>query len=86
VGLGIGLLLVVVGLLAAIYAAYLHESGHHHDRHSVGSGLPPMSAAPTGVHVLEPATATATATASVDDTTEPLQPLSVADAGVAPTP
>lgn len=87
VGLGIGLLLVLSGLFAGVYGAYLHESGHGHEHHGAGSafqGLPPMSAAPTGVRVLEPSTATATVTASADDPTEPLQRLKGADAGPSP--
>lgn len=83
-GLGLGLLLVIVGLLAGIYAVYLHEARPHREHHGVGSafeGLPPMSAEPTGVRVLEPATALPTAT--VDEDTEPLQPLGRADAGAA---
>ena len=83
IGLGLGLLLVLAGLFAGVYAAYLHESGPHHEHHrgaSAFSGMPPMTAAPTGVNVLEPVTATATATARVDDSAEPLRPLGTADA------
>ncbi|HEX7604245.1 MAG TPA: hypothetical protein VF316_21655, partial [Polyangiaceae bacterium] len=82
VGLGIGLVLVLAGLFAGIYGAYLHESGHRHEHHGIGSvGLPPMSAAPTGVRVLEPSTATAVATARPGEATEPLRPLGSPDAG-----
>jgi PPM family protein phosphatase len=81
VGLGVGLLLVLAGLFAGAYGAYLHESGHH-EHHGVGSvGLPPMSAAPTGVRVLEPSTATAVATVHPDEPTEPLRPLGGPDGG-----
>jgi protein phosphatase len=81
VGLGIGLVLVLAGLFAGIYAAYLRESGHRHEHHGIGSALPAMSAASTGVRILEPSIATAVATASADEPTEPLQPLRAPDAG-----
>jgi len=82
VGLGVGLVLVLAGLFAGIYGAYLRESGHGHEHHGVGSALPAMSAASTAVRVLEPSTATATA----DDPTEPLQPLRSHDAGAPSVP
>ena len=80
--LGIALVLVLAGLFAGIYGAYLRESGHGHEHHGVGSALPAMSAASTAVRVLEPSTATATA----DDPTEPLQPLRSHDAGAPSVP
>ena len=71
VGLGIGLLLVLAGLFAGVYAAYLHESGHDH--HEAAT----TSASPTAVRVVPPTRATA----GTDEPTEPLQPLGHADAG-----